>query len=211
MSRITICLFLFFTSLSAYAVDCKKHPIYCQVVKNKPSIDKKFAMKLSNVIYKMHRKYHIPSRIFTAILMQESGYTLKTNGCHKGLVKNPYIKRDINICLNTKEPEGPPPTERGYFNSCIDRIPMHVEVEVCSDFGISQIYYKTAQRFKIDITRLTTDLEYSVEAGARVLHDFMERHEAKDNDWWVRYNCGSKGTTKRDTCQIYKKLVERYL
>lgn len=197
-----ISILLLFLSFSAYAVDCKKHPIYCQIKKNQPEIDSKFAMRLSNVIYEMHKKYHIPTRIFTAILMQESGYTLKVNGCHSGLYQKstPEEARDQCHTFDVQK-----------FSDCFKEKTEFVEKRICSDFGISQIYYKTAQRFKIDITRLTTDLEYSVEAGARVLADFMERHEAKDNDWWVRYNCGARGTTKRDTCQIYKKLVERYL
>jgi hypothetical protein len=161
-----------------YGVDLDKHPIYAQIIKNKPSIDKDYAMKLSNIIYKMHKKYHIPSRIFTAILMQESGYSLKAKGCHSG-----YRKENLEM----------------------------IETKVCTDFGITQIYYKTAKRWNFDIDRLTENLEYSVEAGAIVLHDIMERFEAKDNDWYVRYNCGFRGTTKRDTCQIYKKLVDRYL
>ena len=39
----------------------------------------------------------------------------------------------------------------------------------------------------------------------------MKKYEARDNNWYLRYNCGTRGTTKRDTCQIYKTLVERYL
>lgn len=190
-------ILIFLVSFSAYAVDCSKHPIYCQIINNKPKINKKYAMKLSNVIYKMHRKYHIPSRVFTAILMQESRYTLKINGCHKGLV--------LPDCDNLEGPESIRVKCRHEPNSFMK------EVKVCADFGISQIWFKTAQRFNIDISKLTTDLDYSVEAGARVLHDLMERYEAKDNDWWVRYNCGTRGTTKRDTCQIYKQLVERYM
>ena len=131
-------------------------------------------MKLSNIIYKMHRKYHIPTRIFTAILRQESGYSLKAKG------KQCIFYKGEKAC-------GP------------------------SDFGVSQIHINTAGLWKFDIEKLTTDLEYSVEAGAKILADFMNRYEAKDANWWVRYNCGSRSTTKRDTCQIYKKLVERYL
>lgn len=168
-------LLLFLFSLNTYAVDCSKHPIYCQIIKNQPKINKKYAMKLSNVIYKMHRKYHIPSRVFTAILRQESGYRLVAKGKKCGLTK-----------------EG-------------------IETCVFTDYGISQIHYKTAELWGFNTKNLVSDLEYSVEAGAKILHDIMERFEAKDTDYWLRYNCGFRGTTKRDTCQIYKKLVERYL
>ena len=91
-------LVLFFISFSVYAVDCKKHPIYCQITKNKPSINKNYAMKLSNIIYKTHKKYNIPSRIFTAILMQESGYNLKASNCHRGLYQKYTENQARNIC-----------------------------------------------------------------------------------------------------------------
>jgi len=180
--KFKIIILSIFFSLSAYGGNCGKHPIYCQIVKNQSKIDKKYAMKLSNIIYRMHRKYHIPTRVFTAILRQESGYSLTAKGCHSGLYEHKF-ENGVRL----------------------------VEERVCTDFGISQIYYKTSNRHNFDIFRLTEDLEYSVEAGAIVLAGFMKRYEAKDNDWWVRYNCGNRGTTKRDTCQIYKQLVERYL
>jgi len=201
---------VFLFSLSSYAADCEKHPIFCQIKQNKPGIDSDYAMKLSNIIYKMHKKYHIPSRIFTAILMQESGYSLGAKGCHKGIQQpsKKYIETANNICQVGKV--GVPEAN---IKGCLKNFPQmgNIETKVCTDFGISQIYYKTAKGWGFDISRLTTDLEYSVEAGAKVLHDIMERFEAKDNDYWVRYNCGFRSTTKRDTCQIYKKMVQRYL
>ena len=195
MKKLLILLILL--SSASYGADCAKHPIFCQITQNSPKINQKYAMKLSDIIYKMHRKYHIPSRIFTAILMQESHYTLKTNGCHKGLI--------LPKCDELKGPESIRAKCRMKPNEFVE------EVKVCSDFGIAQIYYRTARKLDMDISKLTTDLEYSVEAGAIVLAGFMKRYEAKDNDWWVRYNCSTRSTTKRDTCQIYKKLVNRYL
>jgi hypothetical protein len=204
-------LWALFISFSIQAkVDLKKHPIYAQIIKNSPKINKRYAMRLSNIIHQMHKKYHIPSRVFTAILKQESNYSLKAKGCHKGIQQpsKKYIETANDVCQvgDSNVPES-------NIKGCLKSFPQmnSIEVKVCTDFGISQIYFKTAKRFGFDLNLLTTDLGYSVEAGAKVLHDFMERYEAKDNDWWVRYNCGSRGTTKRDTCQIYKKLVERYM
>jgi hypothetical protein len=194
-------LLMMISNANAKSINCKKHPIFCQITKNKPSINKKYAMKLSNVIYKMHRKYHIPSRIFTAILMQESGYSLEAKGCHSGLAVDDFkLKTCLDLALKKKT----------VYSQCAMSVDV-VETKVCTDFGITQIYYKTAKRWKFNINKLTENLEYSVEAGAIVLHDIMERFEAEDVNYWVRYNCGFRGTTKRDTCQIYKKLVERYL
>lgn len=80
------------------------------------------------------------------------------------------------------------------------------ETRICSDFGISQIYYKTAKAFGFNIFKLLNDLDYSVAAGAQVLADFQKRYSHKELDWWTRYNASSKA--KRS---IYKTLVTRYL
>lgn len=173
------------SSAEAKEVNCNKHPIYCQIKKNSPKLDKQKAMELSNVIYNISIKYSLPIRIFVGILAQESGYKLEAKGCHKGLVKD---------------------VKQGPF-----RFPMnddmfeYKEVKVCADFGIGQIYYKTAKSFNLDLNRLTTDLEYSVEAAAIVLADFKKRYSAREVDWWTRYNASSKIKRK-----IYKQLVQRY-
>ena len=62
---------------------------------------------------------------------------------------------------------------------------------VCTDFGISQIYYKTARSFDFDLELLTTDLTYSIEAGAKVLVDFKKRYGRRELDWWTRFNASS--------------------
>lgn len=95
---------------------------------------------------------------------------------------------------------------RGCHVGIPDDLPKKDPLKVCSDFGMSQIYYKTAKGFGFEIERLTTDLEYSVEAGAIVLADFKKRYEHKEIDYWTRYNASSR--SKRN---IYKQLVERYL
>ena len=173
------------------AADCEKHPIYCQIKKNSPRLNKKKAYHLSNVIHKATRKYKIPARIFVGILAQESGYKLGARGCHRGLV--------LPKC---EELEGPESIRIKCKNKPHDFIK---EIKVCADFGIGQIYYKTAKGFGFDISLLTTDLEYSIEASAKVLADFKKRYSNKEVDWWTRYNARSK--IKR---QIYKTLVERY-
>jgi soluble lytic murein transglycosylase-like protein len=66
-------------------VNCKKHPVYCQIVKNKPGINKRYARRLSDKIYKYTKKYRINKRLFTAMLMQESRYNLKAKNCTVGL------------------------------------------------------------------------------------------------------------------------------
>lgn len=166
---------LFFIFINIAFANKTKHPIYNQIIKNQPKINKKTAMTISNHIHKMYLKYKIPRKIYTAILMQESGYSLKAKGKACGYTKN-------------------------WKRAC-----------VYSDFGISQIHVNTAKLWGFDLKRLTKDLKYSIESGAKVLHYFMKRYSKKEKDWFARYNCGTKKNIERDTCVIYKALVERYM
>lgn len=161
-------------STSSWTVDKSKHPIYAQIVKNVPTIDRKYALNLSNKIYKVTKKYNLNARIYTAILAQESRYKLNAMNCTKGIHKD-YM----------------------------------VPATVCTDFGISQIYFKNLARFDFEVGRLLNDLEYSVEAGAKVLYDLKKRI-GHVKDYWVSYNCGLKNLG-RTSCQKYKKLVERFM
>jgi soluble lytic murein transglycosylase-like protein len=49
---------------------------YRQVVSNKPTIELRYAQELSKAIVKASKKYNINPYLYTAILMQESGYSL---------------------------------------------------------------------------------------------------------------------------------------
>jgi hypothetical protein len=137
---------------------CLRNPIYCQIIKNDPKIDRVYAMKLSNVIYHVAKLYDIDSKRYAAILGQESLYKLGA--------------------INHKS----------------------------KDYGMSQINLKTARSYGFDINRLTSDVEYSVRAGARVLADLKKSHSHKDKEFWTRYN--SSKPAKREK---YKKLVSRFM
>lgn len=135
------------------------NPIYDQIVKNHPNINKKYAMKLSNKLHLIAKKYKINPRRYAAILAQESMYSLAAKNC------------------------------RG---------------DICEDFGIAQINKKTALAYGFNLEKLTSDLEYSLIAGAIVLAD-MKKMYNKEVDWWTRYN--SSNSLKR---KKYQTLVMRY-
>jgi hypothetical protein len=115
-------------------------------------------------------KYGLSPRIFTAILMQESGYKLDAKNIQCG------------VSIETGEKD------------C-----------VVVDFGLGQINYKTIVAFNLDRHRLLKDLEYSVEASAKVLYDFKKSHP-HESTFWTRYNASS--FEKRET---YRRLVSRYM
>lgn len=85
MSKYLTLLFLLFYSIRTEGIIfsaekrniCAQNPIYCQIVKNKPTINRKYAMKLSNLIYKITKNHNINAHSFTAILAQESMYKNK--------------------------------------------------------------------------------------------------------------------------------------
>jgi len=213
-----------FSDAKASEVDCNKHPIYCQIIKNKTLkngkiiIDKKYAMELSDIIYNVSHKHDIPANLYTAILMQESGYKLHTKGCHEGIryetqgeanfrrLREKYEKYWAHPEKCTLPCDAPPVDmifEYDYFKSVEPKL---IKSKVCADFGIGQIWFKTANTYKFDMERLLTDLEYSVEAGAIVLKDFMKRYSKREEFWWTRYNASSINKRKK-----YQRLVERYL
>jgi soluble lytic murein transglycosylase-like protein len=158
-------------------LNCNRHPIYCQIKGNNPTLNSRYAFKLSNLIYKVSKRYDVPARIYTAILMQESAYKLSVKNCTRGL--NDKWEAD----------------------------------RVCNDFGISQINYLTARSYGMDIEKLTTDLHYSVRAGAKVLSWFKVRYQGKEpGRWYCRYNTGTASPRKiKKNCDKYLKLVSRYL
>lgn len=83
---------------------------------------------------------------------------------------------------------------------------------VVSDYGIAQIHFNTVDRYNFNREKLTTDLSYSVEAGAEVLSYFERRYSEKEGDWWVRFNLGTRPKESVITkWKEYHRLVGRYL
>lgn len=54
--------------------NCLKNPIYCDILKLKPSVDRELAVKLSNSVARYSRKFGIDPKISIAIAMQESSF-----------------------------------------------------------------------------------------------------------------------------------------
>ena len=201
---LTVMLLLLPVSAGAHEKnhDCEKHPIYCQIVTNNPTIKRAYAFRLSNIIHNNVRRYKLPPKIFTAILAQESMYKLSARNCTTGITAEPQDQRVMRMCLNAGE------FGSAMFVSCMKENLQYMDskVKVCTDFGIGQIWYKTAESYDFNLERLTTDLAYSVEAAAIVLKDFKNRYHKKDPDWWTRYNASSTHARKK-----YKGLVERFI
>ena len=176
-------------SAGSKKVDCNKHKIYCHMLDNYKiankgksiKVNKRYAMRVSNVIYKMARRYNLDQRLFTAILAQESTYRVGAKNCARGIL----AKGSRLLKVKSK-----------YING-----------RVCFDFGIGQINISTVEDFGFDIHKLLTDLHYSVEASAIILREKRRMHSKKDKEWWwSRYNAGNKRKRK-----VYQDNVGRFL
>jgi hypothetical protein len=197
-------LILLWPLVSLAKVDPAKNPIYAQIVTNKPSINKDYALKLSNLIHKYSKLYNFDSNIFTAILAQESMYRLEAKACTKGLrlLSLEEVHFFNSLCESYLEE-----SRIDDYNKCLKGIEDVAVDKVCQDFGIGQVNYKTARTYRFEVSRLTTDLEYSIKASGKVFADISKMYKNKEpQDYYTRYNASNKA--KR---LIYKNKIKKYL
>lgn len=160
-------------------------PIKDQIMENKKNISEDKAKTLESLIIKHSDSYNIPKKLFTAILMQESGYDIKA--------VNKKCGAELN--LETK------------------KIKDLKEVCVVQDVGISQININTIKAYNFNTDKLESDLSYSIEAGAIVLSWFYEKYQEKEpKTWFCRYNVGTAPLEKvKSSCNKYITSVNRWL
>lgn len=86
------------------------------------------------------------------------------------------------------------------------------DISVCEAYGIAQIHYKSARRYSADVNRLMTDMDYSVELGARILSFFHKNYRKREpSRWFCRYYVGTASVKKiKKNCSEYIKLVNRW-
>ncbi len=83
---------------------------------------------------------------------------------------------------------------------------------ICIDFGIAQINYKTIEKYQFNNIKLLKDLDYSVEAGAKVLAWFKVTYaKSEPHRWHCRYNVGTASPKKiNKSCEKYLADVARW-
>lgn len=160
---------------------CRKHPIYCRITKLRPKINKKFAMRLSNLIYKASKKYHIAPEISVAILFQESRFKQE----HTFKIKT----TSSDVCTKT---------------ACVHTI---IEKQKVFDLGIAQINVNTAVYYGFDLKRLYKhDMEYAIDCHFHILADKIKQCSDLGDYAWSCYH--SATPQLRDK---YIKLVDQYM
>lgn len=137
--KIMSLLLVIILNASVQATDhknCHKNPMYCQILKWRPTIDEKWAMKFSDLLYRYGKKYNMDPWRSLAIAMQES--SLRNIHRKHSIVKfkQKCVKKRCRQVYNIY---------RGY-----------------SDLSIFQFHIMTALANKMDIIRLNTDLDYAV-------------------------------------------------
>ena len=172
----------------AKAVDCNKHKIYCAIVNLQPKVDKKYAMKLSNEIYKYSKIYKISWKRSVAILMQETSIIKGLNNVQKGLVKK-------TICH----------AETSYVEKSTCETIYEVQ-NLITDIGPWQFSVHTVLLYDMNPEKVENDLAYSTEWHFKILKGKLKACAKRYPETaWACYNTASP--TKH---RIYVQLVDRY-
>lgn len=137
---------------------CKKNPLFCKIIKFNKHIDTKFALELSDKIYKKATASGIDPNVSLAILMQESALqnvvTFKTH-----TVKERYC--EAGKCFEVTK-----------------------EISEAFDMSIAQINIGTANQYGFDIERLfNKDLDYALDCHYVILKDKLRMCADKDYPW----------------------------
>jgi len=152
-----IILLLFLINFNVLGVNLEKNPIYGKIIKNKPSINKKYAMKLSNIIYKMSRKYKGDPILAVAIATQETG------------LKNKHRKQNV----------------LQFFNKCNEKkcVEKWKVVRGISDVCMFQFHVNTIINYNIDPIKLKNNIEYCVEWHFKLMNIKKKLCKNMDKPW----------------------------
>lgn len=177
---------LLLSSATAYCnsapYNCNRHKLYCTIVKLKPKINKDFAMQLSNAIYKSSNKYNVDPFRIIAIMRQESGINMNA--------------RNTQTVTKTHK-------ECDEWERCITTTTTNKQT---TDFGLFQFHIKTMQRHKLNINRVMTDMNFTVDFAVNMI---SRKIKMCSKIWpqtpWACYN-----TATNKLHQKYVKHVNRY-
>lgn len=173
---------MLFASTAYGKVDCKRHKLYCVIIKLNKSINKKFAMDLSNSIYKASRKHKVDPYRAIAIMRQESGIQLNA--------------RNITTTTNSHK-------ECDEWESCTTVNTVTVKT---TDFGLFQFHIATMKRADLDIDRVMTDMDFTVNFAIALLAKKIKTCSRKWPETpWACYNSATP-----EHHVEYVRLVNRY-
>jgi len=199
-------LILLFVFLSLNIQAKTKHPIYHRILELQPNLDKKFAMKVSNIIYTCHKENNIDKFLLVAIINQESEFINSARNCSNGLLHEESINKIIDLI--SRHVYGKDMSYlTNWLNEGVRDDLSNLMIKNCADFGLGQINIKTPDRYPKcnDLIRLKIDYKYNLECACSILSGLKKKYASDEFDWWTRYNSPTR--EKRD---VYRKLVNRW-
>lgn len=148
----------FSSNIDVSTLTCTDNRLYCHILQLRPNIDKEWAYKFSNLLYKYAKKFKMDPMRSLAIAMQETS------------LKNQHRTRKVLV----------------FYDQCNkDKcIKAYREVEGASDLSVFQFHVNTIKEFNIDPIQLNYSLEYAVKTHFELLK-YKEEHCAflKENAW----------------------------
>jgi len=177
---IILYVFGFIGTPIAWGLDCSKHKIYCKIVELRPNIDKKWAMKFSNIIYVKAKAYKMDPLRSVAIAMQESSLR-QINRKQAVLVPN-------EVCDDMGECETSYAIVSGY-----------------SDISIWMFHVRTLKSFSIDPSLAQSSLEYATEKHFEILKHKIKACKRLGKEAWSCYHSATPRHRKK-----YLQLVNRF-
>jgi len=147
-------------------MNCKKNPLFCQICQFNPTIDKKWAMKLSNLLHKYGKAYDIDPWRSLAIAMQESS------------LKEQSRRRKVLVYYDVCKK-----------NHCKKK---YKYVEGVSDIGLFQFHVNTIIYNKINPLRLASDLDYTVQQHFLLLSKKQQQCDHLGKESWACYHSKNK-------------------
>lgn len=173
---------MLFTSISYGKDNCNTHKLYCAIVKLRPGINKTFAMKLSNSIYKASKKHKVDPYRAIAIMRQESS---------------------INMDARNKSTKAKSHKECDEWERCTI---VKTTTTETTDFGLFQFHIRTMQRHDLDVKQVMTDMDFTVNfAIAMIARKVKMCNKLWPETSWACYNSATDGKH-----QAYVNLVNRY-
>lgn len=163
-------------------VDCKRHKLYCKIIKLQPTINKAFALKLSNKIYRKAKKYKMNPFLSLAIINQES--SLRNLNSFKRSVIGETTHCSTYQCFKTTV----------------------IRQEIL-DLGITQINVASAKYYGFDIDKLAAlNIDYALEAHFVILKEKIRECSRFGDTAWACYHSATPKHREK-----YIKAVRRFL
>ena len=164
----------------------ERNPIYCSILTINKDVDKDFAMKLSNYIYKYSSKYNQDPYRTVSIIAQES------------MFKNIHRKHTV----------------LEIYEECVEEVCVEYvrKVRGYTDIGLYQFHAATIEAYGLDVLRLRDDIEYATEQHFLLMKDKLRECSYLKEEAWTCYHSATEKHRikyKKLVNRFYNKIEEK--